>query len=127
MGKSLIPMFFIFYSFLLKEKYISINPIINHQYKNRSIQNDSNNPAISQLILPIFDDKKYIDKNNNFSYLSKNYCIQDLNQALNFIKIYKNKDRYIPIRKEVERLLHWCTLIAKISLKDLTPIDGIVA
>lgn len=73
--------------------------------------------------LPIFDSINYLDS-NTFLYLPASYNKNDAQQALSFLKAYKgSQGTFNSYRREIERLIHWCALIAKKSLKDLKRND----
>lgn len=78
----------------------------------------------NQPVLPIFDSIEYLEKQNNFSYLSDDYNLQDIKQAQMFLKSYKGSlGTFNAYRREIERLIQWCALITKKSLKDLKRHD----
>jgi site-specific recombinase XerD len=77
-----------------------------------------------QPILPIFDSIEYLENQNDFSYLSDNYNISDIKQAQRFLKYYKGSlGTFNAYRREIERLLHWNSLIKSKTLKDLKRDD----
>lgn len=70
--------------------------------------------------LPIFDSKKHIDENRDFSYLSDAYSLTDINTALSFLKSYQGSvGTFISYRREIERFMHWCAIYAKKSLNQI--------
>ncbi len=73
---------------------------------------------------PVFDDLNHIDQCDiGKCILDKKYG-DDFLQALNFLKSYKGSlGTFVSYRRDVERLLHWCTLIANKSLKELKRQD----
>lgn len=74
--------------------------------------------------LPIFDSREYIEKQNDFSHLDDNYNINDIQKAKMFLSSYKGSvGTYNAYRNEIEHLLHWCTLIANKTLKELKRDD----
>lgn len=78
----------------------------------------------NQPVLPIFDSIEYLEKQNNFSYLSDDYNLQDIKQAQMFLKSYKGSlGTFNAYRREIERLIQWCALITKKALKDLKRDD----
>jgi site-specific recombinase XerD len=80
--------------------------------------------AKDQQIKAIFDSLEYLENQNDFSYLSDDYNIQDIKQAQMFLKSYKgSSDTLGSYRREIERLLQWSFLIAKKSLKTLKRDD----
>ena len=78
----------------------------------------------NQPVLPIFDSIEYLEKQTDFSYLSNDYSIQDIKQAQMFLKFYKGSlGTFNAYRREIERLIQWCALISRKSLKDLKRDD----
>jgi site-specific recombinase XerD len=78
----------------------------------------------NQQILPIFDSIETLDHDDAFAHLTENYNLQDIEQAKNFLKAYKGSfATFNSYRREIERLLQWCALIAKKSLKELKRND----
>lgn len=76
--------------------------------------------------LPLFDSLKWINQTRIFSsfYLYPSYCYQDIEKALGFLKCYTgNLGTFNSYRREVERLLHWCSLVAKKTLADIKRHD----
>ena len=76
--------------------------------------------------LPIFDDIKHIDAIDLNASLaeSDDIIIRDYTQALAFLKIYNgSQGTFNSYRREIERLLHWCTLISKKPLNQLKRDD----
>jgi site-specific recombinase XerD len=66
--------------------------------------------------LPIFDSLEFIDQ-CTFDH-------EDIQKACEFLKSYKGSlGTFNAYRREVERLLHWCMLIAGKTLKDLKRTD----
>ena len=78
----------------------------------------------NQQILSIFDSIEFLDNDHTFSHLTENYNLQDIEQANNFLKAYKGSfATFNSYRREIERLLQWCSLISKKSLKELKRDD----
>ena len=74
--------------------------------------------------LPIFDSLEFIDKTQLKSCVSDNDNKDDYQKAFEFLKSYKgSQGTFNAYRREVERLLHWCALIAKKPLKELRRQD----
>lgn len=74
--------------------------------------------------LPIFDSLEFIDKTNLATHISIPENKDDYQKALEFIKSYKgSQGTFNAYRREIERLLHWSTLVAKKPLKDLKRQD----
>lgn len=74
--------------------------------------------------LPIFDSLEFIDKTNLATHISTVENRDDYQKALEFLKSYKgSQGTFNAYRREIERLLHWCTLVAKKSLKELKRQD----
>lgn len=82
------------------------------------------NTTLNYVILPIFDSLEYIKEQDNFTHLNKNYNIPDIKQAQIFLQSYSGSiGTFNAYRREIERLLQWCALISKKSLKDLKRED----
>ncbi len=78
----------------------------------------------NQQILSIFDSIESLDNDHAFAHLTENYNLQDIEQAKNFLKAYKGSfATFNSYRREIERLLQWCSLISKKSLKELRRND----
>ncbi len=74
--------------------------------------------------LPLFDSIEYIDNKKDLSYLNQNYSLNDIKMATSFLKSYRgSQGTFNSYRREIERLIHWCALIAEKSLKDLKRED----
>ena len=76
-----------------------------------------------QSPLPLFDSIEHAKKQTPLDYLSQ---IQknDFSVSLNFLKSYTGSlGTFNSYRREIERLLHWCSLIANKSLKQLKRDD----
>lgn len=74
--------------------------------------------------LPLFDSIEYIELQNDFSYLGTGYQLRDIKIAIEFLKSYRGSlGTFNSYRREIERLLHWCALIAKTTLKKLKRND----
>ena len=76
--------------------------------------------------LPLFDSIKYVDVDyeKDFSYLDDCYDLNDIKIALRFLKSYKgSQGTFNSYRREIERLIHWCALIANQPLKSLQRDD----
>ena len=79
---------------------------------------------IFQTPLPIFDSIEYIHLQHDFSYLSPGYHIKDIKIAIEFLKSYRgSQGTFNSYRREIERLLHWCALISKTTLKKIKRND----
>ena len=80
---------------------------------------------MSSTPLPIFDSIVAIEKNDaSFTHLSDDYNQKDIQQAFAFLKSYKgSQGTFNSYRREIERLIHWCALIAKKTFKDLKRND----
>lgn len=75
-------------------------------------------------IFAIFDSLEYIKKQNDFSYLSDDYNLEDIKKAQSFLLAYQGSSgTFNTYRREVERLLQWNSLISKKSLQDLRRED----
>lgn len=74
--------------------------------------------------LALFDSLKYIGEQMHFDYLPANYKLDDIKQAISFLKAYKgSQGTFNSYRREIERLIHWAALIAHKSLGQLTRED----
>lgn len=82
-----------------------------------------------KLPLPIFDDIKHIELMRPEDLVDQTTAssalgIEDYTHTLSFLKSYNGSvGTFNSYRREVERLLHWCNMIAKKSLKDLKRQD----
>lgn len=78
----------------------------------------------NSLPLPIFDTLQYIATQTDFNYLGEGYYEQDIRCSLTFLTAYKgSQGTFNAYRREIERLLHWCALVANKSLKELRRED----
>ena len=76
------------------------------------------------LPLPLFDTLSHLEKESDFSYLTNDYSLEDIHHAIAFLVSYKNSSgTFNSYRREIERLLHWSTLVAKKTLKHLHRTD----
>lgn len=74
--------------------------------------------------LPIFDSCEYIEKQDDFSHLNADYNLEDIQKGKMFLSSYKGSvGTYNSYRSEIEHLLHWCSLIANKTLKELKRED----
>ncbi|MCT4634873.1 MAG: tyrosine-type recombinase/integrase [Rickettsiales bacterium] len=74
--------------------------------------------------LAIFDSMEFLIDQKDFSYLDADYNLSDVHQAHAFLKSYKGSaGTFNSYRREIERLIQWCALIANKSLKDLKRED----
>lgn len=74
--------------------------------------------------LAIFDSIDNIDNKNDYSYLNSSYDLSDIKIATEFLKSYHtSQGTFNSYRREIERLIHWCALIANKTLKDLKRQD----
>ena len=74
--------------------------------------------------LPLFDSLKWINEPRTFSSFYPSYHPQDVKKALEFLKCYTgSQGTFNSYRREIERLLHWCGLVAKKTLADIKPYD----
>ncbi len=64
--------------------------------------------------LPVFDSLEFINETDFSTCVFVNDNKDDYEKALEFLKSYKgNQGTFNAYRREIERLLHWCTLVAK--------------
>ncbi len=76
---------------------------------------------MKNIPLPLFDTVKLIDEVICYDYLSSDYCLDDIHQAKQFLKLYTgSQGTFNSYRREIERLIHWAALIEKKGLRDLT-------
>lgn len=74
--------------------------------------------------LPIFDSIAHISQKQSYRYLGEKYNLDDIKVALKFLKAYEgSKGTFNSYRREVERMLHWCSLVRKKTLKELKRKD----
>lgn len=75
-------------------------------------------------LLPLFDALEYIET-SLFAYAPPPYIFQkDYLQALNFLKAYRgSQGTFNSYRREIERLLQWCSLVAYKPLSELRRED----
>lgn len=74
--------------------------------------------------IPLFDSLEYIDECNINSCSDKKHFLNDINLALSFLKSYKgSQGTFNSYRREIERLLQWCMIIASKSLNQLNRAD----
>lgn len=77
-----------------------------------------------QSPLPLFDSIEYINLQQSFSYLPIGYELQDIKISIDFLKSYRgSQGTFNAYRREIERLLHWCALVSKTTLKKLKRND----
>lgn len=73
---------------------------------------------------PVFDDLNHIEACDVTKHVSDQKYINDYKHAASFLKAYNGSlGTFISYRRDVERLLHWCTLIANKSLAELKRQD----
>jgi site-specific recombinase XerD len=76
------------------------------------------------LPIPVFDDLNHIDQCDIKTVVTDQKHVNDFMHALNFLKAYNGSlGTFLSYRRDVERLLHWCMLIAKKSLAELKRQD----
>ena len=74
--------------------------------------------------IPVFEDLTQMDSYDLIAYLPDQTHLPDYTKALNFLKAYNgSQGTFNAYRREVERLLHWCTLIAQKSLQEVKRED----
>lgn len=74
--------------------------------------------------LPLFDSIEHINSKNDLSYLDGHYDLDDIKIASKFLKSYTgSQGTFNSYRREIERLVHWCALIANKSLKEVKRDD----
>ncbi len=79
---------------------------------------------MTKKIIPLFDSLEYVSQKNNIIHSDESYCVDDIQMALKFLKSYKgSQGTFNSYRREIERLIHWCVLIANKSLTILKRDD----
>ena len=74
--------------------------------------------------IPVFDTLEHMDASGITGRLSDQTYSDDYTHAFNFLRSYNgSQGTFISYRREIERLLHWCALVAKKTLKDLKRQD----
>ena len=64
--------------------------------------------------LPLFDSMEYITEEKDLSYLNNLYDLNDIKMGILFLKSYRgSQGTFNSYRREIERLIHWCTLVEK--------------
>jgi site-specific recombinase XerD len=92
--------------------------------RNINLNENSSKMIQNQQVLPIFDSIESLDNDDAFTHLSADYNLEDIEHAKNFLKAYKDSlGTFNAYRREMERILQWCALIAKKSLKTLKRDD----
>jgi site-specific recombinase XerD len=73
---------------------------------------------------PLFDSLNFLQSSLNILQLPKNYHLNDIKKSVTFLQAYQgSQGTFNAYRREVERLLHWCALVEKKSLKQLKRVD----
>ncbi len=77
-----------------------------------------------EIPLPLFDSLENLETTAIDPSLYKNFCEADFLISKKFLKSYSgSKGTFNSYRREVERLIQWCNLIAGKNLKALKPLD----
>jgi site-specific recombinase XerD len=77
-----------------------------------------------KLPIPVFDDLNNIDNCDVESYIIDQKYKDDYAHALSFLKSYNGSlGTFTSYRRDVERFLHWCTLVANKKLVELKRQD----
>lgn len=77
-----------------------------------------------KLPTPVFEDLTQMETYDLTAYLPDQTHLLDYTKALMFLKAYNgSQGTFNAYRREIERFLHWCTLIAHKSLKELKRED----
>jgi site-specific recombinase XerD len=72
----------------------------------------------------LFDTRKYFTQINDYRHLSDHYSISDIEKAFYFLKAYRgSQGTFNSYRREIERLIHWCTLIVHKTFSTLKSDD----
>lgn len=74
---------------------------------------------------PLFDSlKNFLNKEAKYDLDLSNYAEKDLKYVREFLYVYRGSaDTYNSYRRETERLLHWCALVAKKCLNEIKRAD----
>jgi len=73
---------------------------------------------------PLFDSIEHIDSCKDVSGLQQGYNATEITLAIDFLKSYRgSQGTFNSYRRETERLLHWCALVAKKPLAALKRDD----
>ncbi|OGT54018.1 MAG: integrase [Gammaproteobacteria bacterium RIFCSPHIGHO2_12_FULL_41_15] len=85
----------------------------------------------TECLLPIalFDTMDHLEPPADYQFYHR-YSPTDIQQAVNFLQSYKGSlGTFNSYRREIERLLHWCSLVAHQSLQALkrTDIEAFIA
>ncbi len=76
------------------------------------------------LPIPVFDDLNHIDQCDIKTVVTDQRYVNDFIHALNFLKAYNGSlGTFLSYRRDVERLLPWCMLIANTPLAELKRQD----
>lgn len=104
-----------------------MNQVVEMPQKNKTKNTGSERtlPIPQPLFDTLENNKTLADCVNNYlESLSIAAVKQEYHLCLEFLKSYANsKDTYTAYRREVERLLHWCWLICKKPLKEISRND----
>ena len=74
--------------------------------------------------LPSFDSLEWINRPGTFSSFYSSYYHQDIEKALGFLKCYTGSlGTFNSYRRDIERLLHWCSLVVKKTLANIKRHD----
>ena len=74
--------------------------------------------------VPIFDNLPHLHQQADFSYLGAQYDAADIEQGLAFLRSYDGSvGTFTAYRREVERFIHWSTLVVKKTLKEIKRED----
>ena len=79
---------------------------------------------MTTLPTSVFDDLNHIDQTDISTLITDQKYRDDFTQAFHFLKAYNGSlGTFLSYRRDVERLLHWCMLIAKKTLNELKRQD----
>ena len=79
---------------------------------------------LTPVPIAIFDSMENMNIDFNYSYLPSDYNINDIHIAAKFLQSYKgSKGTFNSYRREIERIIHWCALITRKTLKYLKRED----
>jgi len=74
--------------------------------------------------LPLFDSMEHLNDTHDFSYLNKDYFLEDIVVSKKFLNSYKgSKGTFNSYRREVERFIHWTVLVAGKKISQISRED----
>jgi site-specific recombinase XerD len=99
-------------------------PLAKPHTKKSSVTSTASRRQKRSQPLPLFDSMQHLSEQTLEHAPQPPYPIADLKQAQSFLTAYKgSQGTFNSYRREIERLLHWCTLIQHKSLDELKRQD----